>query len=204
MDQALNFEIFILKKWMLLSLCLSEMDLFDCSLWDFLKDDINNEITLYERTSLMYEIIEVIIFIHSKNYCHKDLKPSNIFLKTQLSGSKHVIIQKRWTLGDFGLCSKFSKLIGSSGTPCFGSMEQFDGTPHIKSDNYAIAKLAVILLFKWNAAWNFLASPISNDDYKKRPWKNNLIFTILEDLVQVEFIFFNDSIFHIFFAIHYF
>ena len=62
-------------------------------------------------------------------------------------------------------------------------MEQFDGRPHKKSDNYSLAKLAVLLLFKWNVAWNILAWPISKMDYQKAP--KHQILDFLSQMLQV-------------------
>ena len=165
------------------------MELYDCSLWEFLKNEnqnLNYEFSVSERIDFLVEILNLIIFIQSKNYAHRDIKPSNILLQTESRpNSKIGIKKKKWVLCDFGLSSLVSKLSGSSGTPCFASMEQFDGNPHIKSDNYSVAKLAVLLLFKWQLAWNFLASPINKTDYQNRPWKNHQLFTMLSKLVNV-------------------
>ena len=62
-------------------------------------------------------------------------------------------------------------------------MEQFDGRPHIKSDNYSLAKLAVLLLFKWNVAWNILAWPLSKTEYQNAPKPRILNF--LSKMMQV-------------------
>jgi len=66
-------------------------------------------------------------------------------------------------------------------------MEQFDGRPHKKSDNYSLAKLAVLLLFKWNVAWNILAWPISKMDYQKAP--KHQILDFLSQMLQVSLLY---------------
>ena len=165
------------------------MELYDCTLWDFLKNKMqshNYDFSMSARIDFLGEILNLIIFIQSKNYTHRDIKPSNILIRTEnRSNNKIGIKKKSWVLCDFGLSSLVSELSGTSGTPCFAPMEQFDGNPDIKSDNYSVAKLAVLLLFKWKLAWNFLASPIKSLDYQNRPWKNHQLFKMLTKLAHV-------------------
>ena len=162
------------------------MDLYDATLWDVLKDETTYQVDLSVRFQFMVEILDVLIYIGSKNISHKDIKPSNIFvLTTTLPNKKKGILLGKWVLGDFGLSSKISELRGSSGTPGFASMEQFDGKPSSKSDNYSFAKLAVLILFPWNTAWYFLCYPIPNTDFMKKPWRNHKIFGYISNLLDV-------------------
>ena len=166
------------------------MDRFDCTLWDVLKDHSKYYVDLSDRFKLLVEILEVLVFIQSKKISHKDVKASNIFVRTvvlqgSVQSNKKGIILGKWVLGDFGLSSKITELRGSSGTPGFASMEQFDGKPSPKSDNYSFAKLAVLILFPWNTAWYFLSYPISNTDFMKKPWRNHKIFGYISNLLDV-------------------
>ena len=163
------------------------MDRYSCNLWDFLKDSVKYTASISERLDLLIEIIQVVIFIHGKGYAHRDIKPSNIFVQTvALQNNKRGLLNGHWALADFGLSSKFSLgKLARCGTAGFASMEQFDGKLHKKSDNYAIAKTAILILFPWNLAWKFLALPISNADYQNFPWKKHHMFQIITKLVDV-------------------
>ena len=160
------------------------MQRFDCSLWEFLKDDKKYSISLAERVQLLIEIMEVIIFIQKAGYCHRDIKPSNILVKTkQLQNSKLGL--DGWAISDFGLAGKLTNLIGSAGTAGFAAMEQFDGRTHQKSDNYSLSKMAVLILMPWDIAWGILAYPLTDSEYQSFSWQNNDLFTILSELVLV-------------------
>ena len=160
------------------------MERYDCSLWDFLKNETKYLITPEERYDITVEIIEVVIFLQSNKICHRDLKPSNILLRTKkLPNGQEEILLNQWVLTDFGLASRMANLSGSNGTPGFASMEQFVGKSHEKSDNYSISKLAVLILFKWNVAWNLLARPIPvTDNFSYLQFE---IITTLSELLTV-------------------
>ena len=151
------------------------MDRFDCTLWDVLKDHSKYYVDLSDRFKLLVEILEVLVFIQSKKISHKDVKASNILVRTvTLQNNKKGILLEEWVLGDFGISSNLNilspeDLSRSNGTPGFAAMEQFEGQLDMKSDNYSLAKLAVVILFQWNLAWNLLARPISeNESYALR------------------------------------
>ena len=158
------------------------MNRYDCTLWEFLKDDSKYDMDVAERVDLSIEILKVVIFIHQMNFFHRDLKPSNIFLKTKVLQNQKLGLDQ-WVLGDFGLSSLSSDLAGSSGTAGFVSMEQFEGKPTQKSDNYSFGKMAVLILFKWNIGWTLLARPLSNLEYKNFQFYH--LFNYLSKLVQV-------------------
>lgn len=50
----------------------------------------------WEIKKFLYQIIQAMIYIHSKNVIHRDIKPRNIFL-----GNNNEI-----KVGDFGLATK--------------------------------------------------------------------------------------------------
>ena len=179
------------------------MEKYDSNLWEFLKncslDASNCEITSDERVDLLQEILQVTLFIQNSGFSHGDLKPSNIFLKTEfeqnrtkrnfqgniISNGTVRLMKGRWVLGDYGLSSRISELKGCCGTAGFASMEQFDGQRHLKSDNYSVAKLAIILLFKWNLGWALLAWPISKSEYQNAP--SYQLLDYLSKMVQVSY-----------------
>ena len=160
---------------------------YDCTLWEFLNDNDKYDMTLPKRVDFLSEMIDVIIYVQSNGICHRDIKPSNVLLRTKLLStviekgskkqelnSKYTMVDGEWALCDFGLSCNISNLTGSNGTPCFAPMEQFDDHPHRKSDNYSLAKLAVLLLFPWKLGWNLIAAPLSSTMYKKFPLKTYL------------------------------
>jgi len=59
---------------------------------------------------------------------------------------------------------KYWRALGQCGTPGFGSPEQFMGKVHVKSDNYAYGKMAIIILFPWDIAWDLLSKQITKKD----------------------------------------
>ena len=165
------------------------MQCFDCTLWEFLKDDNQYSITLVERVQLLMEIIVVIIFIQKAGYCHRDIKPSNILVKTKKLQNNSKLGLDSWALSDFGLAGKLTDLNGSAGTAGFAAMEQFDGQTHQKSDNYSLSKMAVLILIPWNIGWSVLAYPLNDAEYQSFRWKNNDLFKILSELVFVSYFF---------------
>ena len=131
---------------------------YDCTLWSLLKLDTTCPVPISTRLNLLKTIVETVIFIQSKNFCHLDLKPGNIFLNKNPNGTwnGHDLV-----VADFGLSTAFNELKGQAGTPGFGAPEQFLGKPSRKSDNFAMGKMAVLILFKWQTGWNLLASPLT-------------------------------------------
>ena len=156
------------------------MDRYDTILWDNLKDNSDN-ITMNERIKILQTISEAAYFIQSKGYCHLDLKPSNIFIN--LNNGKWD--RKTLKIADFGLCRNNSDLVGRMGTPGFGSPEQFDGHPHLKSDNFAVGKMAIMILHPWQIAWNLMAQPLTEAEYNNHPAKNDQICRQIADLLKV-------------------
>lgn len=62
------------------------------------KENVNLK-TVY---SISLQIAEALAFLHKNNICHRDIKPQNIFLKTENN-------QLKALLGDFGFSTKFSQ-----------------------------------------------------------------------------------------------
>ena len=156
------------------------MERFSCSLWQYLKNQANS-IQIDERIKILKMIFEAAFFIQKKNFCHLDLKPSNIFLR---------LANGRWDgktlkIADFGLCRKKSKLFGHMGTPSFGSPEQFEGNPHPKSDNFALGKMAIMILHSWQTAWNLMAQPLTESEFNNHPAKNDQKCQIVAKLLNV-------------------
>ena len=155
------------------------MPRYDCSLWKLLKDE--RGITLSTRLQMMNKLLDGLLYLQSKGYSHLDVKPSNVMLNLtsgKWNGQDLVLI-------DFGLCSSHAQLRGHCGTPGFGSMEQFGGNPSQKSDNYSFGKTAVLILFDWQLGWNLLAEPLTEYQYDIHPVRDNLMGSLITDLLQV-------------------
>ena len=154
------------------------MEKFDCTLWEYLK---LNSIPIEERLDILKIVLEAVLFIQNNNFCHLDLKPSNIFLNLT-NGSWD---GKTLKIADFGLARKNADLIGSMGTPAFGSPEQFEGRPNLKSDNFAVGRMAIMILHPWNIAWNLMAQPITEDEYNNHPARNDEKCKIIAGFLKV-------------------
>ena len=138
------------------------MTKYDKSLWVLLKELQSAKISVFD-TLTRFQILECILRalknLQDKGFCHLDLKPSNVLIN--VNGPK-------WNgdlvLTDFGLSGTIESATGSAGTPGFGSPEQFVGQVHKHSDNYGLGKLALLLIFPWNTAWELLATPKNEVD----------------------------------------
>ena len=164
------------------------MPRYDCTLWTLLKNSeltSSNEIALSERLQILTVMLEVVIHIQAKGYCHLDIKPSNVLVKLNEKGNwNHQDI----VLTDFGLCLRkwdMSKLTSCSGTPGFASLEQFLGGPTMRSDNYSLGKTAILILFKWQLGWNLLAQPLTPSQFQGHLLKNTLVAKIISNLLHV-------------------
>ncbi|MFL6604460.1 MAG: protein kinase domain-containing protein [Steroidobacteraceae bacterium] len=109
-------------------------------------------IPIAERVDLLAKLAEALGAVHSVGVLHKDLKPSNILMRLQASGSFEPV------LGDFGsggildstrldslgitrlgFTKTISSLDGRSGTPLYLAPEVLAGQPFtVKSDMYAL------------------------------------------------------------------
>jgi eukaryotic-like serine/threonine-protein kinase len=112
--------------------------------------DISVELPLAQQHSevfvikLLYDILEVLTFVHQNNAIHRDIKPSNV--RRRQSDNKIVLI-------DFGSVKQIStQVINAHGQTyvtvpvgTFGYMpsEQANGTPHFSSDIYAVGMIGL-------------------------------------------------------------
>ena len=136
------------------------MPQYDTSLWKLLKETKSVNVSIMDtlsRLQMLECIIRTLGDLQDRNLCHLDVKPSNILVN--LNGSK-------WNgdlvLTDFGLSGTVDSATGNAGTPGYGSPEQFVGHVHKFSDNYSLGKLAILLIFPWNTAWELLASLLAS------------------------------------------
>ena len=96
---------------------------------------------------ILYDLLEVLEFVHGQGVIHRDLKPSNI-MRRQLDG--------RLVLIDFGVAKKITTQLAESGaqtkftvsvgTPGYMPGEQSLGRPQFNSDIYALGMTALYAL----------------------------------------------------------
>ena len=159
------------------------MDEYDCSLQDYLSNQNSSQwLTLRRRHAMLKKVLDIIQYIQDKGVCHLDLKPSNFLLNTDHNGNWN---QTDFVLADFGIASSFKLATGYCGTPGFASPEQFIGEISEQSDNYTFGKLAVTILYPWDAAWNLLAQPLSLEELKQQPLYDTELWKLISALLEV-------------------
>ena len=92
---------------------------------------------------MIYELLNVLAFVHSQGVIHRDMKPSNIIRRR--SDQKLILI-------DFGIAKKITTQLAESsntkftiavGTPGYMPSEQSAGRPQFNSDIYALGIIAI-------------------------------------------------------------
>ena len=91
-----------------------------------------------EAIDLLADILQVLVFVHSQNAIHRDIKPTNLIRRA--SDGKIVLIdfgavKDLQNLGAGG--SRASQLSVPIGSPGYTPREQLMGNPHYSSDLYA-------------------------------------------------------------------
>ena len=132
---------------------------------------------------MLSNIIYAIEAIQELNCCHLDIKPSNVLINLKDNGEWDYKCDL--VLTDFGLSGTIDSAVGQCGTPGFGSPEQFLGQVHLKSDNFALGKMAVLILFPWDVAWDLLSRPIWATELKNEIILKNNCYVAICQLLNV-------------------
>ncbi len=95
-------------------------------------------------TSLLQEVLEILVYVHERNVVHRDIKPANLIRRK--SDRKIVLI-------DFGAVKEIGSLAvdpqGNTnltiaiGSPGYMPIEQLNGKPRFSSDIYAVGMMAI-------------------------------------------------------------
>ena len=92
---------------------------------------------------------------------HFDLKPANIFLDVGTDD-----LRPRVKVADFGIARR-GMAQHKIGTVGFGSPEQFAANAGVESDILSIGKVAILVIFEWNLAWDILWNPVNKRDAER-------------------------------------
>lgn len=105
---------------------------------------LGTQLSEAEVSTLLQDILEILIFVHQQNVIHRDINPHNL-IRRQKDG-KLVLI-------DFGAVKQVSTQLlqpgGQNpytvaiGTPGFLSSEQANGSPKLSSDIYAVGMIGI-------------------------------------------------------------
>lgn len=89
----------------------------------------------------LVQILDALVYCHSKGICHRDLKPENIFYSSKEKKSKLVV-------GDFGIASSGRKLMSTCcGSPQYMAPEVIKkGFYNMKVDCWSVGVILYILL----------------------------------------------------------
>jgi len=84
------------------------MPLYSCNLWQYTKKCINSksQISIQFRIGFLKNILDGLIFLQDHDYCHLDIKPSNILIKTTDEGIWNKV---DCVITDFGLTGRSDK-----------------------------------------------------------------------------------------------
>ncbi|MEO0376567.1 MAG: protein kinase [Cyanobacteria bacterium P01_A01_bin.17] len=143
-----------------------------------------------DAIALLYDILEVLDFVHQNQVIHRDIKPSNL-IRRQTDG-KVVLI-------DFGAVKQMTtQLINNHshtpqtvliGSPGYVPSEQFRGNPKLSSDVYAVGMIGIQALTGINPGMGQLPE---DDETGELVWRNHAevspeFATILEKMVLYDY-----------------
>jgi len=90
------------------------MPVYDCTLWQLLKKwEKESKNPEKQKFSILKKILEVVVFIHKRGFCHLDIKPSNVMLNLNSDGFWN---ERDLVLCDFGLSTDASNPDGNAGS----------------------------------------------------------------------------------------
>jgi len=110
-----------------------------CDKGDFFNIIVDPNVQFSEKLSLLIDTAKGLQEIHKKGFCHLDIKPENIFIKTNEKGK----LEPR--IGDFGFVTKINSKTSPCGTPAFIAPEMLIGSPIICTDKMDVFSFGVML-----------------------------------------------------------
>ncbi|XP_035702569.1 uncharacterized protein LOC110841622 [Folsomia candida] len=99
-----------------------------------------------DEISIVQQVATGLLYVHSKGYIHRDIKPGNIFCKVEESSGKLT-----WKIGDFGLAvmSTEGGNVGVAGTYRYQSPEMRKHSRYtLKTDLYSLGLVWVEILYR--------------------------------------------------------
>ncbi|OXA64344.1 Interferon-induced, double-stranded RNA-activated protein kinase [Folsomia candida] len=99
-----------------------------------------------DEISIVQQVATGLLYVHSKGYIHRDIKPGNIFFKVESSSGKLT-----WKIGDFGLAvmSRDEGNVGAAGTYLYQSPEMRERLRYTdKTDLYSLGLVWVEILHR--------------------------------------------------------
>ena len=90
------------------------------------------------------------------NYVHRDVRADNMLV------GNHGVVK----VADFGIARR-GMAQHKIGTVGFGSPEQFAANAGVESDILSIGKVAILVIFEWNLAWDILWNPVDKRDAER-------------------------------------
>ena len=92
-----------------------------------------------DMCEIIYQLLQALSFIHSKNIVHRDIKPENILFANKNDYSTLKLI-------DFGLATYCNKDVYTVGTPYYMSPEIIEGNFCLESDIWSVGVIVYLML----------------------------------------------------------
>jgi serine/threonine protein kinase len=142
------------------------MDLLGMSLETLLQKSKAKRFRLKTIILIAIQLLDIMKFIHSKGYIHRDIKPDNFVIGTQTNSNKLYCI-------DFGIAKKFIRCdkhipfktdLKFCGTARYASISAHKGHEQSRKDDLESIGYLLIYLYKGSLPW----MNIKNKDKKER------------------------------------
>ncbi|MCL2932541.1 MAG: RDD family protein [Trichodesmium sp. MAG_R03] len=155
---------------------------------------LGNKLGESEVIQLLFDILEVLDFVHINGVIHRDIKPSNLMRRTQ---------DNQIVLIDFGAVKEVGTVLVNQqgektitviiGTPGYMAGEQGQGNPECASDVYAVGKIAIQALSGISANLIPPNSLLRNQNNDELLWRKGVsvrheLGNIIDKMVEQNFL----------------